>query len=107
MAKTVNAAPVKLKLLITVVNKSKADFYADLIQSFEVNLQFLSLARGTALADVMNYLGLSDSEKAVVFSVVREDRLDDREDELRDDEDLDECELELRPFGGIANPPLS
>ena len=72
-----NAAPIKLQLLITRVEKNKAEFYADLIQQFDVNFQFLQLAHGTAKADILDYLGLADTDKAVIFSVVREDKLDD------------------------------
>ena len=32
--KTKNIAPKKLKLLITVVNRKKADYYVDLLQDF-------------------------------------------------------------------------
>ena len=67
-------APQKLKLLITIVNRDKADFYMDLLQSFEVNMQFCALGRGTAGSDLLHVMGLEDSGKAVVFSIVREDR---------------------------------
>lgn len=68
-------APSKLKLLITIVNREKADFYMDLIQSFDVNMQFRASARGTASTDILHMMGLSESEKAVIFSVIREDRV--------------------------------
>ncbi len=67
----------KLVTLITVVNRNKAEYYADLIQSFEVNLQAIALADGTADAKTMRYIGLTDTEKAVIFSVVQENRLPD------------------------------
>ena len=67
-------APQKLKLLITIVNREKADFYMDLIQSFEVNMQFRALGRGTAGSELLHVMGLEQSEKAVIFSVVRADR---------------------------------
>ncbi len=67
-------APQKLKLLITIVNRDKADFYMDLLQSFEVNMQFCALGRGTAGSDLLHVMGLEDSGKAVIFSIVREDR---------------------------------
>ena len=67
-------APQKLKLLITIVNRDKADFYMDLLQSFEVNMQFCALGRGTAGSDLLHVMGLEDSGKAVIFSVIREDR---------------------------------
>ena len=68
-------APQKLKLLITIVNREKADFYMDLIQSFDVNMQFRASARGTASTDILHMMGLAESEKAVIFSVIREDRV--------------------------------
>ena len=68
-------APQKLKLLITIVNREKADFYMDLIQSFEVNMQFRSAAKGTANSEILHMMGLEESEKAVIFSVIREDRV--------------------------------
>lgn len=66
-------APRKLKILITVVDRQKADFYQDLLQSFEVNMQFSMSAKGTAPTEMLNYLGLIDSEKSVIFSIIRED----------------------------------
>ena len=66
-------APQKLKLLITIVNREKADFYMDLIQSFEVNMQFRFAAKGTANSEILHVMGLEESEKAVIFSVIRED----------------------------------
>lgn len=74
---TNNVAPIKLELLITIVDKNKAEYYADLIQSFEVNFQFMALAHGTAKEEILDYLGLADTDKTVIFSVVREDKLDD------------------------------
>ena len=72
-----NYAPIKLSLLVTIAEKAKADYYADLIQAFGVNMQVITLAKGTAKAHMLEYLGLSDSEKAVIFSVIKESRVDD------------------------------
>lgn len=66
-------APQKLKLLFTVVNRSKAEFYIDLLHSFEVNMQMTMAAWGTASTEMLTYLGLTDSEKALIVSVIRED----------------------------------
>ena len=70
---TENIAPKKLKLLITVVDKNKAEFYMDYLQEFEINMQMSMRARGTAGSDLLHYLGLEDNEKRVLFSLVRED----------------------------------
>ena len=66
----------RLKLLITVVGRSKAEYYLDLIQSFKVNMQMVALANGTANAKMLGLLGLSDNnEKAVIFSVIQEEQI--------------------------------
>lgn len=67
-------APSKLILLFTVVNRKKAEFYADLLQGFEVNMQLMLGARGTASAETLTTLGLPDSEKAVIISVIKEEQ---------------------------------
>lgn len=67
-------APPKLKLLFTVVNREKADLYVDLLQGFDSNLQLIASANGTANIEMLRYLGLADSQKAVIISIIREDR---------------------------------
>lgn len=68
------SAPRKLMLLVTVVDRPKAEFYADLIQSFEVNMQLITAAQGTASTETLHYLGLTETDKAVIFSLIREDQ---------------------------------
>lgn len=62
----------KLKLLITVVDRSKAEFYLDLLSQFEVNFQMVTGGRGTANSEIIEMFGLN-IHKAVILSVVRED----------------------------------
>lgn len=71
-----HVAPIRLELLITVVPRNKAGFYMDLIQSFDVNMQVAAPAQGTADREILRYLGLTDTDKTAIFSVVREDQLD-------------------------------
>ncbi len=66
-------APRKLKLLVTVIDRAKAEFYADFLQSFEVNFQTTMAANGTAGAETLRLLGLNETDKTVIFSVIRED----------------------------------
>ena len=68
-----NVVSSRLELMITIVNRSKADYYLDLIQSMEVNMQLAVPAKGTASKEIMNLLGLADNDKTVIFSVIRED----------------------------------
>ncbi|MDE5911711.1 MAG: hypothetical protein K2O31_00240 [Clostridia bacterium] len=67
----------RLKLLITIIARKKAEYFTDLIQSFDVNMQMVVLAEGTANAKMLGLLGLLDSEKAVIFSVIQENKVAD------------------------------
>ena len=77
MENTVNESAIKkLKLLITVVDRPKGEFYLDVISQFEVNCQLAVSGMGTATSDLVDLLGLN-IHKAVILSVVREDMVDD------------------------------
>ena len=67
-------APHKMQLLFTVVNRKKAEFYMDLIQNFEVNMQLALNASGTAGTTMMELLGLSDNDKSVIISVIKREK---------------------------------
>lgn len=67
-------APIKLEMLVTVVNRPKADFFVDLLEQFEINMQMVTYGEGTASSELVNSLGLS-TQKAVIFSIVRSDKI--------------------------------
>lgn len=69
-------APIKLKILVTIIDRKKVDFYMSALEGFQVNMQTVLYAKGTAPKEVISQLGLT-SDKAVIFSVVREDRIKD------------------------------
>ena len=73
--KVKNPAIKSLKLLITVVDRSKAMFYLDLLEGFEINMQTVVYGHGTADSKMLGYLGLMESDKAIILSVVREDKV--------------------------------
>ena len=67
-------APNKMFLLFTIVSRSKGEFYTDLLQEYEVNMQMTLNASGTAGSTMLELLGLSDSDKSVIISVIRQDK---------------------------------
>ena len=67
----------RLELLVTIVSRQKAEFFADLIQSFDVNMQMLVRAEGTANAEMLSLLGLPDTQKTVIFSIIKEEKVKD------------------------------
>ena len=76
MGNTINESAIKkLKLLFTVVDRTKGEFYMDVISQYAANCQLILPGMGTATSDLVELLGLN-LHKAVVLSVVREDMVD-------------------------------
>ena len=76
MANAINESAIKkLKLLFTIVDRPKGEFYLDVISQFEVNCQIVMGGLGTAHSELVELLGL-EPHKAVILSVVREDMVD-------------------------------
>ncbi|MCD7756409.1 MAG: hypothetical protein LUJ09_08845 [Firmicutes bacterium] len=77
MENTVNESAIKkLKLLFTVVDRPKAEFYLDVLGQFAVNFQTVMGGKGTASSEIIEMLGLNN-QKAVILSVIREDQADE------------------------------
>ena len=59
MSNTVNDSAIKkLKLLFTVVDRPKAEYYLDVLSDLEVNCQVVTGGKGTATSDMVDLLGL-------------------------------------------------
>ena len=84
MTNTINDSAIKkLKLLFTVVERQKGEFYLDVISQFDVNCQMAMAGLGTAASELVELLGL-EPHKAVILSVVREDKVDEIMNTLED-----------------------
>ena len=76
MANTINESAIKkLKVLFTIVDRNKGEFYMDVISQFEVNCQMALQGMGTATSELVDLLGLN-IHKCVILSVVREDMVE-------------------------------
>ena len=76
MANSINESAIKkLKLLFTVVDRNKGEFYLDVLSQYEVNFQTVVSGIGTANSEILDMLGLNN-HKAVIISVIREDLAD-------------------------------
>ena len=77
MNNTVNDSAIKkLKLLFTVVDRPKAEYYLDVLSQFDVNFQMVVGGLGTANSELVELLGL-EPHKAVILSVMRENRVEE------------------------------
>ena len=70
-----DSAIKKLKLLFTIVDRPKGEFYLDVLSQFDVNCQMVLGGLGTANTDLVELLGL-EPHKTVILSVLREDMVD-------------------------------
>ena len=77
MANTIKETAIKkLKILFTVVDRPKTEFYLDVLSQYEVNCQMVMTGTGTAGTELQEVLGLN-AQKAVIISVIREDLTDE------------------------------
>ena len=74
MATNKNNSIKKAKLLITIVDRNKTEFYTDVISQFDVNLQMVLYGTGPAPTHMLDLLGLNN-EKGIIFSVVRNEMI--------------------------------
>ena len=77
-------APKKMQLLFTIVDRKKTEFYIDLLESFEINMQMALSAEGTAGTETLRLLGLADSDKSVIISVIKRERAKEALDALEE-----------------------
>lgn len=64
------AIPGAIKALITIVDRGRGRSVSAFFNKRFPQLNFLTMASGTASSEVMSLLGLDSSEKDVVFSLV-------------------------------------
>ena len=57
-------------LFITITDRSRAEQFAAWFRTHGISLVLTALGQGTATTEVLDFLGLEATEKAVLFSVV-------------------------------------
>lgn len=67
--------PQKLKVIVTIVNRGKGNFFLDQIENMGVNMQLLFEGEGTAPYNLDNLWGLAHKERDVIISFVPEDKV--------------------------------
>ncbi len=83
-------------LMTTIVDRKIVNKYSDLFEENKLHVMYLSLGHGTAANDILNYLGLDSTEKAVIFSVLEESSWIEIKKQLQRKLQID------APGGGIA-----
>ena len=91
-----------LFLMTTIVDRKVAKKYSELYKENEQHVMFVTLGSGTAANEILDYLGLENTEKAVIFSIQEESAWEKTKKQLQQKLKID------APGGGIAfTIPLS
>lgn len=67
--------PKKIKLIITIVNRGNGEKITNLYKEDNIQYNLICLGRGTANSEILDYLGLGETEKDIVLSVVHEENV--------------------------------
>ena len=86
----------KLYLMTTIVDRKAAKKYSELYWESGQHVAFVTLGFGTASNDILDYLGMENTEKAVIYSVLEEETWLDVKKQLQRKLRID------APGGGIA-----
>lgn len=86
----------KLCLMTTIINRNRSKKYLNLYKEENIQVTFLTLGEGTASGDMLDYLGLEATEKAVIFTVLEENKWMEVKKDLRQKLQID------APGEGIA-----
>lgn len=60
-------------MMVTVTNRSRVEKFLSFYKENQLNVMLVTLGAGTASGDMLDYLGLEASEKAVIFSMVTDE----------------------------------
>lgn len=88
--------PKNIKMFITIVNRGNGERVTEMLRENEIFFNIIALGKGTAKSDILNYLGLGQTDKDVVISVVQEEKIPTIINNLREQFKLKE------PGHGIA-----
>lgn len=86
----------KLCLMTTIVSRKQLKKYLRLYQEEQLQVMFITLGAGTASGDILDYLGLESTEKAVLLHVLEESVWESTKKNLRQKLQID------APGEGIA-----
>lgn len=62
----------ELHLMVTITDRSTIKKFISLYRRHGVDVSFITVGYGTAVSETLDYLGLEETEKAVILSVVTE-----------------------------------
>ena len=72
----------KLSVFVVVVNRGLADPICKLFQHAGSNAQFIQRGNGTAIKEIRDILGIEDTSKDIIFSIIKKEAIEELKPEL-------------------------
>jgi hypothetical protein len=96
VAASPNGERKRIKMLVTIVDRGKGAKVVELCGTEYSTFHLSFMGRGTANSDILDILGLGETKKDIIFSIVLEERLERVMEAIRRELRLD------GPGNGIA-----
>ena len=107
MEHTTCPVPKKMKLLITILNKNDGEEVAAFYRAHGMTFNMIAPAYGAAGLEIMDYLGLSNTEKDMIVSIATADTVNAILPVIRRKFNLDKPNTGIAftiPLAGISGP---
>lgn len=66
-------SPKKIKLFITIIDRGKGEKVVEMFKENNIVYNLIMLGNGTAKSEILDYLGIGETQKDLVLSVVKEE----------------------------------
>jgi len=73
----------QLHMMVTITSRNLTRKFLDFYETLGLEVAFLSLGKGTASSEILDYFGLDGSEKSLIFHVVTDEKWKEVKRELR------------------------
>jgi hypothetical protein len=107
MEHTTCPVPKKMKLLFTILNKDDGEEMVAFYRDHGITFNIIAPAYGAAGLEIMDYLGLTNTEKDMVISIADENKIQEILPKIREVKDLDKPNSGIAftiPLAGISGP---
>lgn len=61
----------KLEMLVIIVNQGRKDYYLEILNKYDVKLQYVAVGRGTASSEMRDYYHIENSTKDVIVCIIK------------------------------------
>ena len=90
-----------MKILITIVDRKKGDEVVRILETGKTTFQMICFGKGTANSEILDYLGIGETDKDIVISFMEDDEVSEIMSKL-----YEEMEFSKRGHGVAFTIPV-